>query len=110
MKDPYELIICKSSRNCISESNWSCACAVIQIHAFQISNPLISTCIPGWTVLIQAASEGKLDFVKWLIESGAKVNMTMGSGWTALHAASKNGHVKVGGCECRTYMQVKYVG
>jgi len=49
----------------------------------------------GWTVLIQAASEGKLDFVRWLIESGAKVNMTMGSGWTALHAASMNGHIEV---------------
>ena len=49
----------------------------------------------GWTVLIQAANEGKLDFVRWLIESNAKVNMTMGSGWTALHAASMNGHVEV---------------
>ena len=56
---------------------------------------LQSKSISGWTVLIQAASEGKLDFVRWLIESGAKVNTTMGSGWTALHAASMNGHVEV---------------
>ena len=49
-------------------------------------------------MLIQAANEGKLDFVKWLIESGANVNMTMGSGWTALHAASMNGHVEVRMC------------
>ena len=49
-------------------------------------------------MLIQAASEGKLDFVKWLIESGANVNGTMASGWTALHAASMNGHVEVRMC------------
>ena len=52
-------------------------------------------------MLIQAASEGKLDFVKWLIESGADVNMTMGSGWTALHAASMNGRKEV----CMMYIQ-----
>ena len=46
-------------------------------------------------LLIQAANEGKLEFVKWLIDSGATVNMTMGSGWTALHAASMNGKKEV---------------
>ena len=51
--------------------------------------------ISGWTVLIQAASEGKLDFVRWLIDSGANVNTTMNSGWTALHAASMNGRTQV---------------
>ena len=52
-------------------------------------------------MLIQAASEGKLDFVKWLIDSGANVNGTMASGWTALHAASMNGHVEVRMCHHR---------
>merc|ERR1712165_332523 len=49
----------------------------------------------GWTVLIQAANEGKVDFVKWLIANGADINGTMGSGWTALHAASMNGKNEV---------------
>ena len=67
---------------------------------------LQSKSISGWTVLIQAASEGKLDFVRWLIESGAKVNTTMGSGWTALHAASMNGHVEV---RILSYLLITYV-
>ena len=45
--------------------------------------------------LIQAANEGKVEFVKWLIENGANINWTMGSGWTALHAASMNGKNEV---------------
>jgi ankyrin repeat protein len=48
---------------------------------------------PGWTALMTAAENDKMESAKWLIDRGAKVNIQMASGWTAGHAATKRENV-----------------
>ena len=43
----------------------------------------------GWTPLMAAADGGQLEACKWLIKNGAQVNMSMSTGWTAMHSAAK---------------------
>lgn len=50
----------------------------------------------NYTTLMLAAREGHLEIVKYLIESGADVNMSSGNGgFTPLMLASNNGHIEV---------------
>lgn len=44
---------------------------------------------------MSAAENNQLESCKWLIRHGANVNAAMATGWTAMHAAAKNGHAKV---------------
>ncbi len=47
------------------------------------------------TPLIMAASTGRLEIAKLLIERGADLNMIGQNGWTALGCAAANGHVEL---------------
>ena len=47
------------------------------------------------TPLMEAAQEGHLDLVKYLLENGALVNAQTGTGDTALTYACENGHTDV---------------
>ena len=38
------------------------------------------------------ANSGNVGMVEWLVAKGADPNLSMDTGWTALHAAAKNGH------------------
>ncbi|XP_043269211.1 kinase D-interacting substrate of 220 kDa B isoform X3 [Venturia canescens] len=49
----------------------------------------------GGTVLILAASKGKIHFVRELINHGADVNAEDGDNWSALLCAAKEGHTDV---------------
>lgn len=46
----------------------------------------------GWTALISAAREGRIDVVGMLLERGASPDKQMGFGWTALMLAAGNGN------------------
>jgi ankyrin repeat protein len=49
----------------------------------------------GYTPLIWAASRGRAETVRLLVESGAKVNLQSTDGHTALMRASDNGHLEI---------------
>ena len=49
----------------------------------------------GRTVLIHAASLGKLDFIPLLLSHGADIHAEDNDKATALHAAAKDGHADV---------------
>ncbi|BCB96053.1 hypothetical protein JZK55_09750 [Dissulfurispira thermophila] len=49
----------------------------------------------GWTALIWAAMEGKIDVINFLISKGANVYVKDNMGWTALMRAATKGHTSV---------------
>jgi ankyrin repeat protein len=49
----------------------------------------------GRTALHVAAANGRVEFIRWLIESGADVVAEDEERWTALHLAAENGHAVV---------------
>lgn len=52
----------------------------------------------GWTALIEACSNGYLPIVNFLLEKGARPELTDETKRTALHIAALRGHVEVCGC------------
>ena len=70
-------------------------------HGFQDSRH--ERIVDGWTrrtPLAQAASEGKLVIVEWLLENGGRQDLgKVGAyGWTAFGLACQQGHLKVAQC------------
>ena len=49
----------------------------------------------GFTALLKASEQGRMPEVKYLIENGAKMNVTDNCGHTALHMAAVNKHTDV---------------
>ena len=49
----------------------------------------------GFTALFKASEQGRMPEVKYLIENGAKMNVTDNCGHTALHMAAVNKHSDV---------------
>ena len=49
----------------------------------------------GETALHVAASQGRTDLVKVLLEKGAAIDPVTSKNWTALHVAAANGHLEV---------------
>lgn len=49
----------------------------------------------NWTALIAAASTGKLEVVKYLVQKKAKLNLRTNLGDTAIYRASANGHTEI---------------
>ena len=48
-----------------------------------------------WTALHRAASDGRLNIVKILVEHGARINQVSKDGLTPFHAAVRSGHVDI---------------
>ncbi len=49
----------------------------------------------GWTPLMSAAENNRIDSAMWLLDHGADFNQYMYSGWTASHAAAKKGNYEI---------------
>ena len=47
------------------------------------------------TPLMSCANSGNKEMAEWLVTRGADVNATMHTGWTAMHAAAKQGHADI---------------
>ena len=59
-------------------------------------NGAASTKYYGYTPLIWAARDGKVELVKELLKQGARVEDKTSGGYTALHKACVEGHEQVG--------------
>tara|TARA_R110002050_G_scaffold81205_6_gene173601 strand:+ start:2100 stop:2486 length:387 start_codon:yes stop_codon:yes gene_type:complete len=57
------------------------------------------------TPLHVACIEGRLDLVKVLLKAGAQPNIRDSSGWTPLHCAAKQGHLRI----CEALLQNKHI-
>ena len=51
--------------------------------------------IYGWTALILATKNGRLEIVKYLIDQKADIEAKDNDGWTALILAANNGHLEI---------------
>ena len=56
---------------------------------------LLTLFFPRSQPMIYAASQGHVKIVRYLVASGADVNLTTKKGWTAIMSAAFNGHSQI---------------